>query len=106
MPVGISKPLGEDRCLVGYADPPGIFEDNDFVVLLLAGFDLRVGLAGSDPQAAGGVEVHLNRLGQQRVGGEQIDLEALGHFEGLRSNSGSGSGMRASCWTNETGVRG
>ncbi len=48
-----------------------------------AGLDLRIGFAAGDPEPAGGVEVHLDRLGQQRIGGEEVDLEAVGDLKRL-----------------------
>ena len=87
--------VGEDGGLVGLAVALGVFEDDDFVVGLLARLDLRIRLAARDPEPAGGVEVHLNRLGQQRIGGEEIDLEAVGELERFASSSGSGSGTEA-----------
>ena len=47
----------------------------------LAGLDLGVDLGAGDPEPPPGVEVHLDRLGQERVGGEQVDLEPLGDLE-------------------------
>ena len=46
---------------------------------LICGYDL----AARHPEPAGGVEVHLNRLGQQRIGGEQVDLETVGDLQRL-----------------------
>ncbi len=73
--------VGEHGCLVGFAHTLGVFEDDDLVVLLGTRFDLRVRFAARDPQPALGVEVHLDRLGEQRVGGEQVDLEAVSDLE-------------------------
>ncbi len=80
---GDQQAVGEDRHLVGLAGALGVFEDDDLVVRFLAGLDLRIDLAAGDPEPAGRVEVHLDRLGQQRVGGEEVDLEALGELQGL-----------------------
>src|SRR5262249_21153150 len=80
---GNQQPVGEDGGLVRLAVAVGIFEDNDLVVGNLPRLDLRVDLAGGDPQAALGVEVHLNRLGEERVGGEEVDLEPFGEDEAL-----------------------
>ena len=73
----------ENGHFVGAAGTLGIFEDNDLVVGLLAWLDLRVSLAASDPEPAASVEVHLDRLGQQRIGREKVDLEAVGDLKGL-----------------------
>ena len=73
---GDQQAVGEDGRLVGLAVAVGVFEDDDLVVGLLARLDLRIDLAARDPEPALRVEVHLDRLGQQRVGGEQVDLEA------------------------------
>ena len=72
---GDEQAVGEDGRLVGLAVAVGVFEDEDLVVRLLARLDLRVDLARRDPEPALRVEVHLDRLGEQRVGGEEVDLE-------------------------------
>ena len=55
---------------------------------MICGIDLRAG----DPEPARGVEVHLDRLGDQRVGREQVDLEAVGDLERLPLDLGVGIG--------------
>jgi hypothetical protein len=80
---GDQEAVGEHGGLVGLAVAGGVFEDDDLVVGLLAGLDLRVGLARGDPEPALRVEVHLDRLGQQRVGGEEVHLEPFGEDERL-----------------------
>ena len=73
--------LGEDGGFVGFARALGVFEDDDFVVRGLAGFDLRIDLAAGDPEAALRVEVDLDGLGKVRVLGPERDLETIGHGE-------------------------
>jgi hypothetical protein len=77
------KSVSIDRGFVGAAFTVGVFEDDHLVVLRLARFDLRVGFAAREPKSAGGVEVHLDRLGEERVGGEEVDLETVGDLERL-----------------------
>src|SRR5262249_13314165 len=62
---GDQQAVRENGRLVGLAVAVGVFEDDDLVVGDLARLDLRVDLAGGNPQPALGVEVHLDRLGQQ-----------------------------------------
>ena len=80
--------VGEDGGLVGFAVAVGVLKDDDLVVGLLARLDLRVDLAGGDPKPALRVEVHLDRLGEQRVGRVQRDLEALRDDERLAFDLG------------------
>ena len=84
--------VGEDGDFVGLADAFGVFEDDDFIILVVARFELRIGFAARDPEAALGVEVHLDRLGEQRIGGVKIDLETFGEDEGLAFQLGIGIG--------------
>ena len=96
---GDQQAVGEDGGLVGLAVAVGVFEDDDLVVGLLARLDLRIDLADATQSRPCGVEVHLDRLGEQRVGGEEVDLEPVGAtMNVLRSISGSGSGILASRW--------
>ena len=75
-PVGMSSPSAKTVRLVGLAVAVRVFEDDDLVVRLLPGLDLRIDLAAGHPQPALRVPVHLDRLGEQRIGGEEVDLEA------------------------------
>ena len=59
---------------------------------LSARADLRIDLLDGDPEPAGASKFIWIGLAEQRVGGEQLDLEAVGDLEPLRSISGSGSG--------------
>ena len=90
-PGGDQELVGEDGGLVGLAVVVGVLEDHDLVVGHLARLDLGVDLGAGDPKPPEGVEVHLDRLGQQRVGGEEVDLEPLGHLE--RGALGLGVGV-------------
>src|SRR6185437_2962609 len=58
---GDEQAVREDGGLVRLAVVVGVFEDDDLVVGFFAGFDLRVDFTGGDPEAALGVEVHLDR---------------------------------------------
>ena len=91
---GDQQAVGEDRGLVGLAVAVGVFEDEDLVVGLLPRLDLGIDLRAGDPEPPRGVEIHLDRLGEQRVGGEQVDLEAVGHLERLPLDLGVGIGDR------------
>ena len=89
--------VGEDGGLVGPAVAVAVFEDQDLVVGDLARLDLRIDLGAGDPEPARGVEVHLDRLGDQRVGREQVDLEAVGDDERLALDLRVGIGDREGC---------
>jgi len=87
---GDEEAVGEDGCLVGLAVAVAIFEHHDPVVRHLPRQDLRVDLGTGDPEPAGRIEVHLDRLGDQRVGRVERNLEALGHLERLPLELGIG----------------
>lgn len=57
---GEVEAVGEDGGFVGFAVTVGVFEDDDFVVGLLPGFELGVGPGAGDPEAAAGVPLHVN----------------------------------------------
>ena len=92
----------DDTGDVGDAVTIGVFQEDDLVVAgggaELGGIsghlcgevfrvDLRVGVGGRDPEAAGGVPVHVDRLLEERVLGEECDAQAVGHLE-LRGGQG------------------
>ena len=79
--------VGKHRRLVG---PPGarrVFEHDDLVGLRLARLDLRVELGARDPKASPGVEVHLDRLVEERVLGPERNLETVGDLDFLVASS-------------------
>ncbi len=78
-----NQAVGKNGDFIGFADALGVFEHDDLVVRLFARLDLRIGLTADDPEPAAGVKVHLNRLGQQRVRGKEIDFESLRQDERL-----------------------
>ncbi len=92
--------VGEDRGRVGGAVVVLVFDDQDLVVGDLARFDLGVDFAGDDPEPPLRVEVHLDRLGDLRVGGEEVDLEAFREDEGLpfQFRIGEGGCLPRSRW--------
>ncbi len=59
----------------------GVFEDEDLVIGFLPGFDLGVDRRTDDPKPATWIEVHLNRLGQQRAFGKEIDFKSGRNFK-------------------------
>ena len=99
---GDEESVGDDTGDVGDAVTIGVFQEDDFVVAgggaELGGISghlcgevfrvhLRVGVGGRDPEAAGGVPVHVDRLLEERVLGEECDAQAVGHLE-LRGGQG------------------
>src|SRR5579871_1462439 len=78
----------EDRRLVRSADALRVFENDDLVVGLLPRLDLRIDLARRDPKPPTRIEIHLNRLRQERIGREQIHLKPFGHLERLALDFG------------------
>ena len=73
--------VGEDLRAVGLAVAVGVLQDQQLVVHRLLGLPVRIGRPGGDPQPALGVEGHLHRvdqLGELLLGGEQVDLHAVG----------------------------
>ena len=69
------QPVGKDTDSICLSCSLRIGNYQDLVIGFLSRLDLRIDLRRGHPQIAGGVEVYLNRLGQQRVRREQIDLE-------------------------------
>ncbi len=79
---GNHQAVGEDSRLVTAAVAIGVFEDENLVVRFLARFDLRVDGAADDPEAAAGVESHLDRFDDSvGFGSEEVDLESIGDRE-------------------------
>ena len=81
---GNEQAVGEDRGFVGAAGASGVFEDDDLVGGGLAGLDLRINLGAGDPEAAGRVEVHVDRFIQQGIFGPERDLKGVVDGEGRR----------------------
>ena len=99
---GDEQAVRDDAGDVGHAVTVRVFQEDDLVVAGgrtelggVAGhlrgevlrIDLRVGVGGRDPQAAGGIPVHVHRLLEERVLGEERDAQAVGQFE-LRGGQG------------------
>jgi hypothetical protein len=59
---------------------------------LLAGGDLRIRLGAADPQPPLRIKVHLDRLGNPRVGRKQVDFEPLGDLKRSPLDFGIGYG--------------
>ena len=100
---GDEQAVGDDAGDVGDAVVVGVFEQDHLVVAGgrtelggIAGHlrgevfrvNLRVGVGGRDPQAAGGVPIHVDGLLEERVLGEERDAQAVGQLE-LRGRQGS-----------------
>ncbi len=80
---GNQQTVGKDGGLLGAAVAVGVVEHQNLIVRFLARLDLRINLAAGDPQPALSVEIDVDRLGQQRIGGVQVDLEAVGDLKRL-----------------------
>jgi hypothetical protein len=93
---GNQQPLREDGRLVGPPIEIGIFQDEDFVAGLLARKDVRIDFAGGNPQPALGIEVHLDRFGQERLGRPEVDFQTLSQAErlALQLRIGVGNGFQ------------
>ena len=87
---GDQQAVGEHRRLVGLAVVIGVFEHEDLVRRGLTRLDLRIDFAGGDPEPSLGVEVHLDRLRHHRIGGPEVDFEAIGHHKCAAFNLGIG----------------
>jgi hypothetical protein len=70
--------------LFGDAVTVDVLEDDDLVLLLLTGLDVRVERAAHDPKTAAGVPVHVGGVGDGGLVGEEIDLRTLDQLEGLK----------------------
>ena len=76
--------VGEDAGFVSAPVAVGVLEDDQLVVRLVAGINVRVSRRATDPQPAATVPAHLDRAGQigeLLLGGEQVHLEARIHVE-------------------------
>ncbi len=89
---GDEQAIGKDADLVRFAYAARVGKDQNLVVGFLPRFDLRIDFGRRHPKPAGGIEVQLNRLGQQGVGREKVDLESGSHLERLAFQLGIGIG--------------
>ena len=80
---GNQQAIGEDAGLVRLTIAVAIFQDDDPIVGHLAGENLRIDLGAGHPQSAGRVEVHLDRLGDQRIRGVERDFKTVGNLKRL-----------------------
>ena len=64
---GDEQVVGEHGRLVRLPIVVGVIKNDHLVRRHLAGKDLRINLRTGHPQPALGIEVHLDRLGQERV---------------------------------------
>ena len=78
------QPFGEYGRLVGSAVMVRIFQNHDTVVRLATRLDVWIGRTGRNPRPAARVPVQIDRVGDHRVFGEQVDLEPVGHGKGLQ----------------------
>ncbi len=58
-----------------------IFQHNHPILRNAAWLDLRISHRAGNPETTGRVEVDLDGLGQQRIGGIEIDLKAIGNLK-------------------------
>ena len=89
---GHQEAVGKDRAGVGPPVTIAILEDRNGVVGDLARPDLWIHARRRDPQPALGIEVHLQGLRDQRIGGEQIHFIAVGHLHRRQFRRGVGRG--------------
>ena len=73
--------FGKDLRLVRAPIAGGVLQHHDFVIGHLAGLHLRINLRGRYPKAALRIEIHLDRLGQRRVLGEEGNLHTFSGIE-------------------------
>ena len=86
------QPLGKHRVLVRDAVLIGILQNDDAIVWLVARLDVRIGGGGGHPRAAARIPVEVDRILDHRIGGKEIQLEALGHGDRLELSDRIGSG--------------
>ena len=78
--IGEEEIVGEDSFLVSFSVVVGVFEDEDEVVCYRAGKGVWVARKAGDPEAAFGIELHLQRVdefGEVLAGGEAVELEVF-----------------------------
>ena len=79
--------VGEDAGFVSAPVAVGVLEDDDLVVGLVPGINVRVGRRAADPKPAPGIPAHLDwagQVGEILFGGEQVHLKARIDFECLQ----------------------
>ena len=70
--------VGEDAGFVGTPITVGVLIDDEFVVGLVPGINVRVGGRAADPKPAFGVPAHLDwagQVGELFFGGEQVHVK-------------------------------
>ena len=78
---GDEQSIGEDGGFVGDAVTIGVFQNQDFVGCWFTWRNLGIDLTAGDPEAAFGIKVHVDWLGDAGITGEEVDLKALGNNE-------------------------
>ena len=68
------KTVSEHGRFVGFAVIVAVLKDDYLVVGLVSRLQLRVGPGAGHPQATTGIPGHVDRVGQHRLGGKQVDL--------------------------------
>ena len=76
--VGDEQSFGEHRPLFSDAVAIGILKNDNAVVGFRARLDVRVGGTHRDPRPAPGIPVQVDRVGENRARGEQVQREAVG----------------------------
>ena len=99
------QPVGEDGRLVGFTVVVGVGEHQDLVGGDLPRLDLRIDFARRDPQSPLSIEVHLDRLRHERIGGPQVHLEPFRDDERLAFDFRIGVGDVLEFALSERGLR-
>ncbi len=81
---GNVQAVGEGRDLVGAPVVVGIFEDFDGVAAgAVGGHGVGILLRHRDPEPSPGIEGHIHRLEDLRLGGEKLNFKTRREMEGL-----------------------
>jgi hypothetical protein len=65
-----------------------VFQDDDVPVGLLPGQDLRIARNAEHPKPPAGIKTHRNGPLDDRIGGEELNLEAVGNLKELALDFG------------------
>ncbi len=82
--------VGKHRRFLGHAVAVGVLEDDDLVVRALAWLNVRIEPAAHEPEPPLRIPVHLDRLGDVRIGGKEVHLKAVRQLEGRHLGIGRG----------------
>ena len=77
------QPLGKEGRSIGASVLIRVFQDNDAIIGALPRLGMGIDRAARYPETSARVPIHVDRLVDHGIGGEQIDFKAVRNLEGL-----------------------